>query len=377
MTFALALALACTAFFGLGLIAFWSLRKYARFELVPAHERPPESGPRGTFRTVFFPACDGARIEGWLFGPPSSPTDPRAGFEHGRAPLVIMAPGLTGTKEGFYERYAWQFAERGLATLIIDFRCFGGSEGMPRHWVDPQRHAEDYRSAIAFARRGGLPGVDPERIALWGSSFSGGVSLVAAAADSNICAVVAQCPFVATSKAQEPAWWAMAIYVVAATLDLAGLLPIYVPAFGRPGEWAFAQSLENPSARDFDGTLGSPFWRALPKPLRGGWENKFLARMLARFDEFQPLRAVAELRCPILFVAAERDDMVLLEQVRKAHALVPARDKHLLELPCGHFDLYCGELAEPNARQQAAFLERVMFRHASPSMQPVSQAPMH
>jgi dipeptidyl aminopeptidase/acylaminoacyl peptidase len=331
------------------LSAVWRLKRYARFELAPTPERAPEERAQGSFRTVTFPALDGARIEGWLFCP-----------KHEDAPLVIMAPGLTGTKEGFYERYAWQFVKCGVATLIIDFRCFGGSEGLPRHWVDPERHVEDYQAAIAFVRQGGLPGIDARRIALWGSSFSGGVSLVAAAADPAIRAVVAQCPFVATSKAQEPVWWAMAIYVVAATLDLTGLLPIYIPAFGRPGQWAFAQSQENPSVHDFDGPLGSAFWRALPRPLRGGWENKFLARMLARFDEFQPMRALTELRCPVLFVAAERDDMVLLEQVRLAHATLPAADKRLLELPCGHFDLYCGEHAEPNAREQALFLQRVL-----------------
>jgi len=333
----------------LGLFALWQLWRYAHFELAPAPERPAEQRALGSFRTVGFLASDGARIEGWLFCPTR---------EH--APLVIMAPGLTGTKEGFYEQYAWQFVARGVATLIIDFRTFGGSEGLPRHWVDPARQVEDYQAAIAFARAGGLPGVDPGRIALWGSSFSGGVSLVAAAADSAIRAVVAQCPFVATSKAQEPPWWAMAIYVVAATLDLTGLLPIYIPAFGRPGQWAFAKSVENPSVRDFDGAQGSPFWRALPKPLRGGWENKFLARMLAHFDEFQPMRAVAGLRCPVLLVAAERDDMVLLEHVRRAHELLPSPDKRLLELPCGHFDLYCGEQAESNAQQQASFLARVL-----------------
>lgn len=87
-------------------------------------------------------------------------------------------------------------------------------------------------------------------IALWGSSFSGG----------------------------------------SAMFDSVRVLPpIYVPLFGRPGEWVFAPSRENPSVRDFDGPLGSPFWRLLPKPPLGGWKNRVLARMLPSLDTFVPM----------------------------------------------------------------------------------------
>jgi pimeloyl-ACP methyl ester carboxylesterase len=337
----------CTA---LAVCGFIWLKRQARFERLPALERPAATRAEGRFETVYFPAHDGSRLEGWLFRPHAD-----------NAPLVIIAPGLTGTKEGPYERFGWAFAGRGVAALLIDYRCFGGSEGEPRHWVDPERHCQDYESAIAFARSGRLPGVDGSRIALWGSSFSGGVGLVIASRDPEIRAVVVQAPYLETSPAQEPKGWAMARYVLLATLDLTGLAPVYIPALGRPGEWVFARSLENPSVRHFDGPLGAAFWRALPPKLRGGWENKFLARMLPTFDNFEPMKAIASLACPVLLVAARNDDMVLVEQVRRAHERIPARDKQLIELPCGHFDLYVSEYAEANIRTQAEFLARVML----------------
>ncbi len=333
-----------------------ALKKRARFARGPAPERAPEQWAAGSFETVYFSAIDGARLEGWFFRPRKD-----------NAPLVIMAPGLTGTKEGLCEDFARAFVEQGIAALLIDYRCFGGSEGEPRHWVDPQRHREDYEAAIAFARSGGLPHIDPERIALWGSSFSGGTSLVTAAKDERIKAVVVQAPYLETSAAQQPTGWAMMRYSAAVMLDLSGIISVYIPALGRPGEWAFAKSKENPSIRDFDGPLGSDFWRALPRPLRGGWENKFLARMLASFDDFQPMKAVAELKCPVLLMAALHDDMVPIEHVRRAHALLLSPRKRLVELPCGHFDMYFSKFAAPNAQAQAAFLAEVFCLVAAPT----------
>ena len=89
-----------------------------------------------------FPALDGTPLEGWLLTP------------HGtsRPPLVIMAPGLTGTKQGMLEWSAWEFCAAGIAVLMFDYRCFGGSAGTPRHWVDLARHKQDYEAALRFAR---------------------------------------------------------------------------------------------------------------------------------------------------------------------------------------------------------------------------------
>lgn len=321
---------------------------FARTMVVP---RVPEERPEGSLRTVYFPAVDGTRLEGWLISPPTLP-----------APLVIMAPGLTGTKDGHLEPFAWRFARAGLGVLLFDFRCFGGSEGEPRHWVDPFRQVDDYRAALRFAA-GPLASdgtVDPSRIALWGSSFSGGSAIVTAAGSPDVAALVAQCPFVATPESQEPSRLAMVRYVAWTLLDLArsrlGLAPVYLPAFGQPGEFAFATSRENPSRFD-PSRPGATFFQTLPPP-RGGWENKLLARFLAGFDEFKPMDAIASARCPVYLVAAESDDMVPLRFVKDAYDLIAHDRRELTVHACGHFDLYLEPVLRENADLQAAFLAR-------------------
>ena len=76
--------------------------------------------------------------------------------------------------------------------LLFDYRGFGESSGEPRQFAWPPRHREDYGAAVEFAR--GLDGVDPERIVLWGTSWSGGHVVYAAAADPRIAAVISKSP---------------------------------------------------------------------------------------------------------------------------------------------------------------------------------------
>lgn len=344
---ALCLALASTLAFGL---AWLRLRRRARFGWAPSLGRPDERHWSGTVRTVHFPAVDGTRLEGWLFQPDAAV----------RPPVVVMAPGLGGTKDGFLEPFAWAFVERGLAVLTFDYRCFGGSEGTPRHWVAPPRHREDYGAALTFVRAGLADSVDSSRIALWGSSFSGGTALVAAAHDHEVSAVVAQCPHLRTPDHLQPRGWALARFVCSAVLDLVPILPpLYIPLFGRPGEWVFAPSTENPSVSDFDGPLGSDFWRRLPRPPLGGWENRMLARGLTTLDEVVPMDELTDVRCPVLLVCAEQDDMVPSATVEEARHRLPTAE--LARYDCGHFDLYTGPAQARNAQRQADFLARTLM----------------
>ena len=81
----------------------------------------------------------------------------------------------------------------GLAALVFDYRHFGASSGEPRQLLDITRQLDDWAAAIAFVRS--RAEIDPGRVALWGTSFSGGHVIETAARDRQIAAVVAQVPF--------------------------------------------------------------------------------------------------------------------------------------------------------------------------------------
>ena len=129
-------------------------------------------------------ASGGETCAAWLYRPDGAP---------GPAPCVVMAHGFSGTRGDRLPAYAERFAAAGMAVLLFDYRHFGDSTGEPRQLLDIGRQQADYRAAVAFART--LGGIDATRIALFGTSFSGGHVVAVAAQDPSIAASSPQCPF--------------------------------------------------------------------------------------------------------------------------------------------------------------------------------------
>ncbi|NVN09623.1 alpha/beta hydrolase [Nguyenibacter vanlangensis] len=132
---------------------------------------------------VEFNAIDGTRLAAWLFRPANA-TKP--------LPAVTMAHGFSATRYHGIEPLARAFADAGFVVLLHDHRNFGGSGGEPRHDIDPWRQIEDWRQAISYLET--LDDVDPLRIGLWGTSYSGGHAIVLGATDRRLKAVVTQVP---------------------------------------------------------------------------------------------------------------------------------------------------------------------------------------
>lgn len=118
-------------------------------------------------------------------------------------PCIVMAHGFTATRDDGLPAYAEAFCEAGYVVVVFDYRGFGASTGTPRQLLDIAMQHADYHTVVEWARR--LDGVDPDRIVVWGSSFSGGHVLAVAAEDPRIAAVISQAPFtdgIATLRAQ-------------------------------------------------------------------------------------------------------------------------------------------------------------------------------
>lgn len=89
-------------------------------------------------------------------------------------PCVVMAHGSGATRDSAPPPVAERFAAAGADVLVVGHRG---------------RRA-DHHAAVAHARA--LPGVDRDRIVLWGGSGSGGHVLAVAADDGQVAAVIAQ-----------------------------------------------------------------------------------------------------------------------------------------------------------------------------------------
>src|SRR5580700_11473634 len=135
-------------------------------------------------RTVNF-FSEETRMEGDLF----LPSELKA---NERRPGVVLCHGFTGIRSMILGDYAKIFAAAGFIALTLDYRGYGGSEGVRRRLI-PLEQIDDIRNAISFFET--LPEVDPDRIGLWGTSFGGGHAPYAAAIDTRIKAAVGQVGF--------------------------------------------------------------------------------------------------------------------------------------------------------------------------------------
>jgi uncharacterized protein len=262
-------------------------------------------------------------------------------------PCVVMAHGFAATRDDGLPAYAQRFAEAGLAVLLFDYRHFGASGGEPRQLIDVGRQHEDYHAAIRCARH--LDGVDPDRIVLWGSSFSGGHVIAVAASDSRVAAVISQVPFVdgliGTWQTPLPTLFGL---VAAGVRDVAGRLrgrpPRVVPAFARPGQVAM---ITDPEA--------DPGMRALVGA-RSQWRNEVVARTLLTLPLYRPGRRAGHLGMPVLVCVADADRITPPGPAVRMAARAPHGE--LRRYPAGHFGVYQGEMFAQVVEDQLDFLRR-------------------
>lgn len=265
-----------------------------------------------------------------------------------KTPGVVLGQGWAGTHFSI-DKYGARFAERGLVAMTIDYRGWGSSDAfvaqaqssvtrgdleparddkrftntktdivLKRTRLIPLKQVEDYRNAISYLQ--GEPGVDPDRIGIWGSSFAGGNVIVTAALDSRVKAVVGQVP--AISGKDSPAG--------------------PVPLRGRALEDAIKR------ARTGQG---------------GEFETGFSTRrmidietnqMVAEYRPFHYLKAVGDR--PVLLIPAEKDELINNRTNSYAAMEVLTGPKKLIEVPgVTHFEIYINEAFEISSNAAAAW----------------------
>ncbi len=274
--------------------------------------------------------------------------------EHGRRPCVVLAHGFAGTVDSGLIPFAERYAAAGLDALAFDYRHFGLSDGEPRQLLSIAKQQQDYLAAIAFART--LDGVDPERIVLWGSSFSGGHVVPVAVADGRVAAVISQVPgmdgLTTVAKLVDYAGAGQLLRSsVMGLRDLAasyrGRAPVMIPAVGPPGSVA---AMTTPDAE--------PGYLAITG---SSWRNEVTARVLLGLAMYRPGRQADGLPCPILIQIADRDAVVPVKAAQDAAWRATGRAE-VRTYPIGHFDIYGGEPFERAVADQLHFLRRHLGR---------------
>jgi uncharacterized protein len=275
-------------------------------------------------RDIAFDA-EGVTLRGWFF-PGEGASAP--------GPAVVMAHGFSAVKEMYLDRFAEAFAAAGLSALVFDNRCFGASDGEPRQEIDPWAQVRDYRHAITYAST--LPEVDPARIGIWGSSYSGAHVLVVGAIDRRVKAVVSQVPLVSGHANLRALVRADFIAGFRELFDadrmarFRGEPPAMVPVVDK--DPLAPSALPTPDSWEWfseTGNTRAPTWR-----------NEVTLRSVEMFTEYEPGSYLPYISpTPLLLLVASGDHLVPSEL-----AIAAFEDAHqpkeLVIVQGGHFDAY-------------------------------------
>ena len=285
---------------------------------------------------------NGTAISAWLFLPEE---------RSGPVPCIVMGHGLGATKSAGLDVYAEHFQAAGFAVLAFDYRCLGESAGEPRQLIWIPHQQEDYTAAIAYARN--REEVDGSKIALWGTSLSGGHVIVAAARDQQIACVVAQVPLLAGDAGGMEVVrrvglghllrMAFGHGVRDMIRSWLGLSPHKVPIAGKPGTIAI---LADAGA-----------WEAFCQLATDDFINEACARIIIRMDKYQPIKYAHKIRCPVLLQGCELDIGVPPSIIEKAQQRLGERAE-VISYPIDHFDIYVGDNFEQAVRDQVAFFKK-------------------
>jgi fermentation-respiration switch protein FrsA (DUF1100 family) len=272
----------------------------------------------------------GLRCAGWLF----VPDDLAAGA---KAPAIVVGHGFGGIKEMYLSNYAEPFAAAGFVTLVFDYRYMGESEGEPRCQQLPWDNQEDYRNAISWLSL--QPEVDPDRIGIWGTSYSGAHVIQVAAFDKRVKAVVNQANGTLSSleafgsmmgREGMNGMLGMMLQARVATYESGAVA--YLPFVAPPGEPA---AVDMPEAYEF-------FMHA-KATVAPTWDNRTTGETMEKMMEGDlTIARTLVSPAPILVVLCAQDVLVPAALAREKFATM-GEPKKLVELDCGHMPIYNDE----------------------------------
>ena len=251
----------------------------------------------------------GATIRGWLY---------RADDDN--APGIVMTHGLSAVKEMFLDDYADAFSQAGFTTLVYDHIGFGASDGEPRQSASPRLQLQGYRDAIFWLAA--VVGVNPARIGIWGSSFSGAHVITLCAEDLPIAAAVAQVPFLGEGGSEPPSGAVDAIIKMAHD-------PLATIA-------ATTDTSDGAGVMYLDGAYQ---WFTTTAAKRApAWRNELLVEGFLEAADYRPFDHLSRTRVPLLVIAATSDQLTpprpLIDLDPKPHLV------EVMEISGNHFDAY-------------------------------------
>lgn len=260
------------------------------------------------------------------------------GYQEGKSyPAIIVAGSWTTVKEQMAGLYAERFAHNGFITLAFDFRNYGESEGQPRFWENPTMKVADIKSAVTYLQS--LPEVDGDKIGTFAVCAGSMYTLMAAAEDKRIKAVVTAASWLQDAEAVKLIYGGAE--GVQTKIDAARKAKM---AYAKDG---VVEYIETISTTNTGAAMYGPFDYYL-NPERGAvkeWSNdKFAVMSWEDWLTLDPMPYAPKLTTPTLMIHS--DGCVLPQYTKNFFEKIGTKEKELhwvktdLDSPMQQFNFY-------------------------------------
>ena len=304
-------------------------------------------------KRIEFDTIDGVKLRGDFFAAKGA-----------KSPVIVMTQGLTLLKEHYIDDSARRFQAAGISALVYDHRSYGSSDGLPRHETNPLQQAEDYHDAVTAAMS--QPGVDPDKVAIWGIGHSGGATMIAAGDDPRVKAVILNMPFYSGAQDAkgfppgilERAWLDREDQTAAKTKSTSYVQPwptSLANANGEQGERTFltsehAWNFFNGSKKRSD-AAGTP------------WENKMTLQSFYYIAKVEPRDFISKIAPrPMLYLAAQEDPLTGPLEAHKEVFAKAGKNAEFKVLTPHHLATYFDDAFERSIGVQIEFLTRTLLK---------------
>jgi uncharacterized protein len=231
---------------------------------------------------------------------------------------IVFCHGFGGVKEGTPPGLSTLLAKHGYTVLTFDYRGFGASEG-PRGRLVPVEQVEDAVHALALlSQRFSL---DPKRIGVYGTSFGGGIAIMAARRSGIPAAAVVTVPVSSGSQ------WLQSIMRWHEFMDLQKRAIAAIAGKAASGEMPMVDRFEIMRP---DPTTEARYTDKVPLAI----ETFYHVR------NHEPIAEAADLKIPVAVIGVKGDPLVPVDQAIHLHErLGGIKQLHLLE-GGDHFVVY-------------------------------------
>jgi len=248
---------------------------------------------------------------------------------------IVFCHGFGGVKEGTPLGLCDKLALAGYTALSFDYRGFGESEG-PRGHLVPQEQTEDAIRAVEFLSKDF--GVDPDRLGVYGTSFGGGIALMAAAEMPKIKAAFVTVPVVSGDQ------WLRAVCRYYEYLDLKERAHTALLEKEQNGHMTMVDRFDlvppDPKSRDRHVTA-----------------QQFSLESFIHVVNHDPLAVAGKIKIPVGVIGIKGDMLVPHEQTEWLYEKL-AGPKKIFFFQHGYHHSVYGDLLEPVAEQAIAWFNR-------------------